>query len=582
MPGLPFSLTRGHVSSEFRGPVASALRFVVLATVISATMYLNRNVVSFLLDLPINNYFAYYQDLVAALVIIIFLVAMFLIPVPASRFLLPTNQAFLLSLVAVVLIGCYVGARALLGNFDLSPDEIMANFDTKILSRGQLFAEVPTEWRKFADALQPTFLFRTAGAELWSSTYLPGNAAIRGLFARLGDAAVASPAMAATSVGLVYGIALKLEPGNRQFAVVAAVLLATSSQFLVTAMTPYAMTAHLALNLAWLWCVLHDRGWSRIAAVAISFLACGLHQAIFHPLFAAPLLAWLWIGGKPRQAALYGACIAAFVLFWLSYFTIALALVSPGAKIAGLLEVPLLDRVGQMIKMAMSGRAMANTLDNLLRLLTWQNPFMWVGFAAATLTAPRLSGIGWALLGGIITITATMLVLMPTQGLGWGYRYIHGALGNLALLGAYGWKWIAASSKQSRSNADGWFAISVAFSVLILLPLRIWQADALIEPFRKANANIAAIPADIVLIDHPTYWFGNTLAQNDPFLSNRPLRMWTGRLSPSDALYLCRNYRVRILTSSDRELAFLRLVDSPDPIADTTTRWDTLRLAGCH
>ena len=70
--------------------------------------------------------------------------------------------------------------------------------------------------------------------------------------------------------------------------VVAAVLLATSSQFLLTAMTPYSMTAHLALNLAWLWLFLRGGVVGHSLAIAVGALACGLHQLVFHPLFVAP------------------------------------------------------------------------------------------------------------------------------------------------------------------------------------------------------------------------------------------------------------------------------------------------------
>ena len=94
-----------------------------------------------------------------------------------------------------------------------------------------------------------------------------------------------------------------------------------------------------------LWLVLDDRPLSRAGAVGVSFLACGLHQVIFHPLFALPFLPWLWARGRRWTAILYLVAIVAFTLFWLNYWTIALAHTAPGSSAAGLLQVPLLDRI---------------------------------------------------------------------------------------------------------------------------------------------------------------------------------------------------------------------------------------------
>jgi hypothetical protein len=422
-----------------------------------------------------------------------------------------------------------------------------------------------------ADALQPTFLFRTADASLWSSTYLPGNAAIRALLGPL-----AGPVLASAAAGLTWAVARKLQPDDRSFALAALLLLATSSQFLITAMTPYAMTAHLALNMAWLWLVLHDRPWSRAVALAAGFLACGLHQMVFHPLFVAPFLLWLFFTGKRWQALLYALATAAFALFWMGYWSFALELVAPGQEAAGLLHVPLADRIEALLKAAMRPSAFAHSADNLLRLLTWQNPLLWVALAAALLAPRRLPGIAWSLVGGVLLTIAATLLLMPAQGHGWGYRYLHGLLGSLALLGAFGWKRI----REQTSLAESWLAISAAASLLILLPLRGWQAFEFVRPWRETDAAIAKIDADIVIIEHRGRWFANDLVRNDPHLSNRPLRLLAGKLRVQDAAHLCRNKRVVLLGPRDATLAMLRSESSGMPVADRSER--KLQALGCR
>jgi hypothetical protein len=46
------------------------------------------------------------------------------------------------------------------------------------------------------------------------------------------------------------------------------------------------MTAHLTLNLIWLCLFLRNDKIGHGAAIAVGFLASGLHQLIFHPLVA--------------------------------------------------------------------------------------------------------------------------------------------------------------------------------------------------------------------------------------------------------------------------------------------------------
>ncbi len=96
-------------------------------------------------------------------------------------------------------------------------------------------------------------------------------------------------------------------------------------------MTPYAMTAHLAFNLAWLWLFLRRGPPAQVAAMAVGFLATGLHQLVFFPLFALPFLAEDFLSGRRSGAVAHGLVIALGVLAWSNYdgFTAALMGVVP-------------------------------------------------------------------------------------------------------------------------------------------------------------------------------------------------------------------------------------------------------------
>jgi hypothetical protein len=166
----------------------------------------------------------------------------------------------------VLAVALLVAAGALAGwwlvyqAYPLSMDEFWAVFDARVFGRGMALAPVAPQWRSFAPALEPMWRLDLPGNAAWASTYLPMNAALRALFGLLGSQALSGPFWAGLSIILTYALARDFWPDRRDVAFVAAILLATSSQVVVIAMSPYAMSAHLALNMGWLW--LFRRPWS--------------------------------------------------------------------------------------------------------------------------------------------------------------------------------------------------------------------------------------------------------------------------------------------------------------------------------
>src|SRR3546814_2509369 len=70
-------------------------------------------------------------------------------------------------------------------------------------------------------------------------------------------------------------------------------------------MTAYAMTAHFALNMVWLALFLRNDWKGHFGAAVVAFLAIGLHQLQFHPLFAAGFLFWIVLQRRWGLAAFY-------------------------------------------------------------------------------------------------------------------------------------------------------------------------------------------------------------------------------------------------------------------------------------
>jgi hypothetical protein len=476
-------------------------------------------------------------------------------------------------LAGLALITAWAGVSIVFGGYALSRDEDMANFGAVILAHGQAWAAVAPEWRAYAHALEPEFVRLSPGSAFWQPDYLPVNSALRAV---AGAAApLVNPLLAAASVVMVFAIGRRLWPRRPGLALAAAVLLATSSQVLITAMTPYAMTAHMALNLAWLWLFLRGGRLGHGGALAVGFLACGLHQLAFHALFAAPFVLQLWLHRRWRLAALYTVAYAAICLFWTDYAPLSLA-AQGGTAGAGAGATGLGGQLAAVIAAhhPPGARSMA---ENLIRFITWQNPLAAplaaIGLVAVARGGNEPTDVMRPLAGGLLLTTLAVSVLMPYQGLGWGYRYWHGLLGSLALLAALGWGRLTEPlPDRDRRAAGAVFAGVAALAFLMLAPIRAVQARAFAAPYAAAAAAIRAAPAQIVLVDTHGGWFTADLARNDPYLTNRPLAMRWNNLTQAELGALCARYALARFDSIDAASFGVTTLLSPAQTRDLERR----------
>jgi hypothetical protein len=493
-------------------------------------------------------YFFLVQDCVAAGVCLALLAVLYLVPPPALS--LPaagSDWRAALALTGAVLAVAALGSRLIFDGYALSMDEFMAVFDAAIFRAGHWTAQVPAVWRDYAPALQPIFVLYAPDHAQWISGYEPMNAALLALGSLIGAERLVEPALAGLAILATYGAARRLWPEQRQTAIVAALLLATSSQVLVTAMTPYAMTAHLALNMAWLWLLLRGGRLGHGLAPAVAFVATGLHQIVFHPLFAAPFVLELWLARRWKAAAWHSCAYAAIGAFWMAYPGLLAHHMATGQQAAAVAsQTNVAARAAGLIA-AFDANGFGLMAQNLVRLFTWQS-LLTVPLALTALAAAvRAKGMLRAMVVGLALTTAAMFLLLPYQGHGWGYRYLHGLLGTLCLLAAWGWTRLTEDlDPAARRAAQAVFAAAAAASVLILLPLRAWQAHSFEHPYAVAERAIQATDADVVLVDGEGVWFGVDLVRNDPLWAHRPVVLSLNRLSASQIAGLCGHLRVSV------------------------------------
>jgi hypothetical protein len=138
-----------------------------------------------------------------------------------------------------------------------------------------------------------------------------------------------------------------------------------------------------------------------------------------------------------------------------------------------------------------------------------------------------------------------MFILLPYQGHGWGYRYLHGLIGSLSLLAGYGW--IALSERATRNEmAAAWTTLTIGSAVawLVLLPAHAKQAHEFAMPYVRAADAIGHAATDLVVIDKSGLLFAEDLVRNDPFLRNRPKVLDLTFLDEAKLADLCARYSI--------------------------------------
>lgn len=529
----------GDATGEGVGTGTERRRIVKLCMGISAALILMGVVLARLGLLSfLTQWFVLKQDialLVAGLVIARFAVVG-LRPVDLPFRAGPRHVAWLALLLA---LAAWLGHRFVLMAYDMSRDEQMATFDALVYAQGHLVEPLAPMWRAHAAMLNTLFMYNATEHAGWISGYLPMNSAIRAVFSALHLPDWASPALLVAGLLALWRIVRRLWPQDDEALALALVLYAASGQVLVNAMTTYATTAHLALNLVWLALILRGDKRGDLGALLAGFVATGLHQPVPHPLFAAPILLYVarkdWARKEWRRGVVFFVGYALIGGFWLWWPHLVGPMVeaAPAAGAAAGQAAGFLTRLLDAFA-TRDGLGLSEMLANAMRFVAWQHVLL-VPLAALALPVLRRDGLAAALAGGVVLTLAGMLVLLPYQGHGFGYRYLHGLIGNVILLAVYGW--IALG--EARAIWRPVLVKATALSVVVLLPLQLWLAHAFYAPYAAVRDQLLAVDADYVVVGASDVPFSQDLVFNPPKLDRRPVLILRELLSPEGMAALC-------------------------------------------
>ena len=463
----------------------------------------------------------------------------------------------LASAILFLVLLAWAGHYWLMSGYTLSRDETLARMTASTLAQqGKLGLAIPPEWRAYHDALSPAFLNPMGSDRFWISIYLPGSAAIEALVSQIADPALTQPLLLALGLLALWDGARLLLPNRPDARAVVMLLALTSSQLLFNAMTAYAMTAHFALNMVWLALFLRDRPGCHVAALLVGALALALHKVQFHILFAGPVLAILLWQRRWKLSAIYAGCYTLFLLFWMKIYPIilidALDLAVPAKAATGVSLSPRLQSLEPLLYIP--------------RLFAWNNalllPLAMLGAGLAISLWRRGSGQDdteqhrTMLFLGLAVGCGLGLLLTVHQGLGWGYRYLHGYIGSFCLLAGLGWTRLHHSPAGLRP---------VILTSILATALMIVQAGMIYRmttPYARLHAEALARQADVVLVDTRGSAFSQDIIRLEGAPLRPPMLMDLAKLNERQLTDLCREYRVQIIDRDEYRRAGILADDS--------------------
>jgi hypothetical protein len=439
---------------------------------------------------------------------------------------------------SVVLVA-WLGDRFVLHGFPLSNDEFLPRFQAQIFVAGKIIAVLPSELREYGKALTPIYAIFDPQAGTWISAYLPIYSVLRTGFLILGVESLTGPALAGLSLLFIAAVARRIWPQESLAPFLAVVLLASSTQFLITSMTSYAYPAHLCFNLAWLYFFCRGDRLGYLTTPWVGFFALGLHNPFVHALFVAPFLLSLLWQKNWRLIIYFGLVYAAGCLLWHSWWTQIVHLADKD------MDAFMIPGIYQSVIQPM----------NLSMLFAWQSLALTVAALLAFVSWRRLTPLLKTLAWGCLCTFAFFFFFRWDQVLGWGYRFFYGVLGNLILLGVAGWFYLKES--LGIRKAWGFFLLGTTLALLVQFPLRCLQVESFIRPFARSAQYIQSMPYSFVAINPTQVWFAQLLVRNDPFLRNNPKILFAHDLTKDQLARLSTLGTVH--TIQPEELAYLGL-----------------------
>jgi hypothetical protein len=416
-------------------------------------------------------------------------------------------------------------------NHPLVPDEYAPLLQSRVFAAGHLTGQFPPELmgRLIPPNFMNHFLYGSFQTGQVASAYWPGFALLLTPFSFLQVPWACNPLLACLALVLIGRLAVRLT-GEAQAAGWAMLLTLASPGFTAMAITYFSMTAHLLINLIFVWLLLEKTPRRLVLAGLTGSVALILHNPVPHALFALPWIVWLALQPAPyrslRALATGYAPLALIVGFGWAFVLSGIQ----GNSLYGLFPFDgnPLHRIGNFfwdwhirIRSAIAipdddplGARIAETV----RLWNWAVPGL-----------PLLAAAGWwlgrrdprlLLLGLSLACTAAGYSFVAfTQGFGWGARYFHPPWGALPILAA-----VALVSLRPGHVCERLRTYVASLAVLSLVFATALRAVQIHDEVAMHLANRPPVLPEgrqIVFIAFDKAGYSDTLVQNDLLLRDK-------------------------------------------------------------
>lgn len=446
------------------------------------------------------------------------------------------DHPLVIALVTAALLA--LGTLFIYHDHPLSMDEYAAYFQSRVFAAGRLHGDFPVpllDWL-IPRGFQDYFLNVSRATGSVAETYWPGFALLLTPFTRAGVPWLCNPVITALTLLVVHRLALEL-CAEREAAGFALMLTLASPVIFADGISYYSMPAHLLANSVFALLLTHPTPRRCAAAGLVGSLALVLHNPVPHFLFALPW--WVWVatrpGGGRRLAALIAGYVPLGVLLGLGWFVFSGWLLREGMQSAAV-SAEGMDRLRSMLEIFSLPNAtvLLARLIGIAKLWVWAVPGLLLLAAVGALRWRREPLCAAFTASALLTLLGYFLVPVD-QGHGWGYRYFHSAWMALPLLAA------AALFRPARSNAGGYcseplfedgdtrdFVAACALLTLVLgVGFRAWQMQEFMARDVGQVPAYASGARRIVIIDGRFSFYGADLVQNDPWLREREVRMYS-------------------------------------------------------
>ncbi|MEJ2034079.1 MAG: hypothetical protein P8Y63_13815, partial [Deltaproteobacteria bacterium] len=444
------------------------------------------------------------------------------------------NPLPLLLAVTVILAAA---AIVIYHNRPLNIDEYSMYFQAKVFAEGSLWGKFPSDlvrWLVPASHQDHFFIISHRTGQIVSA-YWPGFALLLAPFMKLHAPWLLNPLLTAGSLYLLCLIARRLFPHPAAPAWVLLFSLA-SPVITVNALSYYATTAHLFMDLLFAWLLFEQTPLRLFLAGVVGSIALVLHNPVPHLLFALPWIVCLaWRPGRVRNIGLLTLGYLPLIILlgygwvWLKASLVQgevllhkksdYSAVGVGGETVGLFS-NLVEKPFRMLQ----GKLAWPSLNFLwLRLLAFLKIFAW-----AVPGLPLLAAAGGARLGrgnaelklwgwaAVITLVGYMFV-PASQGHGWGFRYFHSVWAALPLLAVF----LILQTSAVNEKGKHFLFLTILLSLLLSTGLRFWQV------YTFTGQHLAQLPEipvpvagkkQLVLIEAIQGYYAQDLVHNDPFL----------------------------------------------------------------